>query len=314
MNNQFYINLRSIILFGFAFLMSALIYTGQIQYYIAPQMMKFMYFATGTFFILGIIQLFRSEDSEEHCLCGHDHQETKHPFIRFFVYSLFILPLLTGFVFPEKILDSSMAQKKGVSLNGSVMQKDRPAQQADSESSKSSTPNADEFLEDPEGYMEDLEEEVSDSSNSQTADDGVYDYDEYYADLADQYKNKDKVVVTDDKYSDLLDTLSIFLDQFQGKTIEIEGFAYRENDMGNDELVVARYLMSCCSADTSVVGTMAKGTDLQKIEDDQWVKVTGTIKKTNYNDSTIPMIEVTNVERIKSPDSPYVYQDVGIFN
>ncbi|WP_408009702.1 TIGR03943 family putative permease subunit [Pseudalkalibacillus sp. A8] len=311
MNNQFYINLRSIILFGFAFLMSALIYTGQIQYYIAPQMMKFMYFATGTFFILGIIQLFRSEDSEEHCLCGHDHQETKHPFMRFFVYSLFILPLLTGFVFPEKVLDSSMAQKKGVSLNGSVKQKDRPAQQEDSESS---TPNADKFLEDPEAYMEDLEEDVSETSNGQTTDDGIYDYDEYYADIADQYNNKDTVVVTDENYSDLLDTVSIFLDRFQGKTIVIEGFAYRENDMSNDELVVARYLMSCCSADTSVIGTMAKGADLQRIEDDQWVKVTGTITKTNYNDSTIPMIEVTDVKRIETPDTPYVYQDVGIFN
>ncbi|WP_221568057.1 TIGR03943 family protein [Alkalihalobacillus sp. TS-13] len=311
MNNQFYVNLRSIILFGFAFLMSALIYTGQIQYYIAPQMMKFMYFATVTFFVLGIIQLFRSEDSEEHCLCGHDHQETRHPFMRFIVYSLFILPLMTGFVFPEKVLDSSMAQKKGVSLNGSVKPK---GQQAPQENSDSSTPNADEFLEDPEGYMEELEDEVSETSSTPTNDDGIYDYDEYYADIADEYKNKDKIIVTDDNYATLVDTLSIFLNEFQGKTIEIEGFVYRESDMNQDEFVIARFMMTCCSADTSVIGTMAKGTELHTIEDDQWVRVTGSISKTKYNDSTIPLIQVTDVERIESPESPYVYQDIGIFN
>ncbi len=320
MNNQFYINLRAIILFGFAFLLCSFIYSGKIQYYIAPQMMKFIYFAAGTFFVLGVVQMFRSEDSEEHCLCGHDHADTSKPFMRFSVYFLFLLPLLTGFVFPDKVLDSAMAEKKGVSLNGTVGMKASASKTDKSrEKTDSDTPNADAYLEDPEKYMEELEEKYSadsqESSTSGSADtDAVFDYDEYYLEIAEKYEDREKIKITDDNYADLVDSIAIFLDRFEGKEIEIKGFVYREDGMEQNQIVVARFLMSCCSADTSVIGMMAEGLDLGEIETDSWVKVTGTISQTTYGDDRIPSIEVSKIKQIKKPDTPYVYQDLGIFN
>ncbi|MCF6136353.1 TIGR03943 family putative permease subunit [Pseudalkalibacillus berkeleyi] len=313
MNNQFYINLRAIILFGFAFLLCSFIYSGKIQYYIAPQMMKFIYFAAGTFFVLGVVQMFRSEDSEEHCLCGHDHADTSKPFMRFSVYFLFLLPLLTGFVFPDKVLDSAMAEKKGVSLTGTVGMKasasksDKPLEKTQSDSD---TPNADAYLEDPEKYMEELDEKYSDDSPDTESD---FDYDEYYLEIADKYEDKERIKITDDNYADLVDSITIFLDRFEGKEIEVKGFVYRENGMEQNQLVVARFLMSCCSADTSVIGMMATGSDLDQIDDDSWVKVTGTISHTTYEENRIPLIEVKEVDKIKKPDTPYVYQDLGFF-
>ncbi|WP_256592486.1 DUF1980 domain-containing protein, partial [Pseudomonas sp. 2995-3] len=66
--------------------------TGNIVYYIAPMMMPFIYFAMVTFFLLGIIQIFRSTKKEEHhdtsCQCNHDHQIKGPTPVKLLIYSI----------------------------------------------------------------------------------------------------------------------------------------------------------------------------------------------------------------------------------
>lgn len=217
--------------------------------------------------------------------------------MRFAVYFLFVLPLLTGFVFPDKVLDSAMAEKKGVSLTGTIGKKSgfsNTNNPPERERSDSETPNADAYLEDPEKYMQELEEKYASETSDTSADDTgqVFDYDEYYLEIAEKYDDRDKITITDDNYADLVDSITIFLDRFQGKEIDINGFVYRDDSTDQNHLVVARFLMSCCSADTSVIGMMAKGNNLNKIESDTWVKVTGTISQTTLGKDRIPLVEV----------------------
>ncbi|WP_257348375.1 TIGR03943 family putative permease subunit [Pseudalkalibacillus decolorationis] len=317
MNHQYYIYIRSIILFGFAFLLCGLIYSGQIQYYIAPRMMKFIYFAAGTFFILGIVQLFRNEEEDGgDCHCGHDHSESKSPIRRFLIYTLFIIPLITGFTFPNKVLDSAIAQKKGVSLNGNIASQQPPASPL-KETSESNTPEADAYLENPEKYMEQLEQEVSGTDEEPKLDDRatpMYDADKFYGKVASSYKDKSVVRITAENYIDVLNSMGMFLDQYIGKRIEIEGFVYRDDKLTQGQFVVARFAMSCCSADASVFGTLVKGNDLQKFTNDEWVNVQGTISKTTYNGALIPVITVHSVNKIKSPETPYVYPSDAFLN
>lgn len=67
-DEQFITYIRGIFLIGFALLMFKLILTEQMVYFIAPKMMPFIYFSSITFFLLGVVQIWRSsikvEDGE----------------------------------------------------------------------------------------------------------------------------------------------------------------------------------------------------------------------------------------------------------
>lgn len=116
---------------GFSLLMFKLILTGKIIQFIAPKMMPFILFSSGTFFLLGIIQIWRSSvNKDSSCECGHDHTE-KGKIRTTFIYSLFLLPIMTGFLFSNHTLDSSVAVKRGLSF--SVNTSDTQQQPADDE-------------------------------------------------------------------------------------------------------------------------------------------------------------------------------------
>jgi uncharacterized membrane protein YcgQ (UPF0703/DUF1980 family) len=63
-------------------------------------------------------------------------------------------------------------------------------------------------------------------------------------------------------------------------------------------------------ADASVYGFMAKG-EVAALQKDKWVQVTGTIEQTQYDGSSIPIINIKHISTISAPEQPYVF-DVGI--
>ncbi|MDK8210682.1 DUF1980 domain-containing protein, partial [Bacillus subtilis] len=80
-------------------------------------MMPFILFSSGTFFLLGIIQIWRSSVNKDlTCECSHDHME-KGKIRTTFIYSLFLLPIMSGFLFSNHTLDSSVAVKRGLSFS-----------------------------------------------------------------------------------------------------------------------------------------------------------------------------------------------------
>ena len=114
---------RGIILLGFFLLLFRLLVSGNIQYYIAPKMVPFSYFALVILLVLGVMQLWRSgsnKSEELYCNCGFDHTQTGSSLQTFFIYSLFVLPVLTGLWFPETVLDSSIAGKRGVNYGSGL--------------------------------------------------------------------------------------------------------------------------------------------------------------------------------------------------
>jgi putative membrane protein len=116
-----------------------------------------------------------------------------------------------------------------------------------------------------------------------------------------------------DNYSDNLAEIENNFEKYKGRKIIITGFVYKEKNFKSDEFVVSRLLMSCCAADTQVIGLMSKGQSATTLEKDQWVKIEGKIDSTKYNDiqtgkeTNIPVILVDKVEKIQKPDNPYIY-------
>lgn len=301
----FHAYIRGIILFGFALLILGLIITDNMKYYIAPKMMPFIYFSIIVFFLLGIVQIFRSTkkgqtDEDIDCDCGLDHQVSGPNWIKLVVYSIFIVPLLMGFVIPDQALNSSIAANRGIIMGSG---------NAKPVGEQSSTPRTDQFLTDRDGYLANLEiGDDEDIEHFQIED--FYDeewFSEYYDELLGQILTDPVIQVTDQNYLDIMTLLDLHLERFIGKEIETTGFVFREQDFPDNRLVVARFSMTCCTADAGVYGTLIEVEDAYLYELDTWLRVRGTIHKTEYHGYELPIIHLREVTVVAEPDSPYVY-------
>ncbi|WP_461201183.1 DUF1980 domain-containing protein [Anoxybacillus sp. TBDG-1] len=140
--------IRGVLLCGYALLFIKLLLSGNVTNYIAPKMLPFIYFATFTLLLLGSIQIWRKEDNgccHHHCEDRHHVPKTVGQGIR--MYGLFFIPLLIGFMFSNYILDSSLAAKRGVQLGGREIREENKQ-------------IVEQFLEDPEGYMDNIDKQI----------------------------------------------------------------------------------------------------------------------------------------------------------
>lgn len=301
--DKFHFFIRGIILLGFSLLMFKLIVTGNVTKFIAPKMLPFIYFSLFTFFLLSIIQLWRSRSSENievTCDCnGHELPKTKGRTI--FIYSLFIFPILTGFIFKDAVLDSSVVAKRGFksevlasSSNQTVVQEENLAEK---------------YLENPDAFLKEMEEEAKKQVSLSEDTESIQGIFEQHDKKVKQSLLKDEVLkVTEENFITVTRIIDQYSDEFVGKEIEYSGFIYRESDFKEDEFVIARFGISCCAADASVYGTIASYEKARNFINDEWVKVTGTLSTTIYHDVQIPLIQVEKIEKISQPDDPYVYE------
>nr|WP_277716870.1 TIGR03943 family protein [Priestia flexa]WEZ07996.1 TIGR03943 family protein [Priestia flexa] len=308
-DEQFITYIRGIFLIGFALLMFKLILTEQMVYFIAPKMMPFIYFSSITFFLLGVVQIWRSsikvEDGES-CACEHDHFE-KGKFKTLFIYLLFLLPIMTGFLLPNHSLGSSVAEKRGIKFAEGVKETPTPEQRQELQE------NADAELEE---YMNqvlgaEVEEPQEDGEVPLEHPEGFVPQqapEGYYEKLEAKLVKQDHIVVSDKEYIPIMNIIETNVGKFVGKTIEIKGFVYREEGFKKDQFVVARFGLSCCVADASVYGTLSTISDAAKLETDEWIKVKGTIGQEAYNGASLPYLKIEKVESIARPKNPYVYE------
>jgi putative membrane protein len=310
----FHAFIRGIILFGFTMFFLSLVLSGNIKFYIAPTMMPFIYFALTVFMLLSIVQIMRStpkgQEEEIECDCGTNHQMTGPRWKKIMIYSIFVLPLLMGFMFPDKTLDSSVAAKRGVQLGSGIYSKPATDQlQTETKTASGdearSTARADKYLAELDKKEQEDENIEHYTVEDTYSNDGFTDfYDKMAKDLSEQ----DLIVVEDETFLDIMTVMDLYLDDFLGKKVQIMGFVYREPGLEQDEMVVARFSMTCCTADSAVYGLLITGEETREYENDTWVRVTGTIDQREFNGWNIPLIQVEKVEEVDEPENPYVYQ------
>ena len=237
----FHIYLRGIILLGFTLLFFKLLATGDITNFIAPRMMPFMYFAAGTLFILGIVQIWRSGSKNKEelvCNCGFDHGESSTPIQSILIYSMFVLPVVTGFMFPDNILDSSIIDKRGFTNSKVIVEQREQAGAFDGpaggESGESDTSRAEAYLDDPEGYMEDqengeptIDEQLADAPLEHPEGFELQEPPEgYYEELKAEMLKMDTIVVDDERYIPMMNIIDMIIYEFVGKKIDMVGVLY----------------------------------------------------------------------------------------
>ncbi|MBS4209493.1 TIGR03943 family protein [Bacillus sp. FJAT-50079] len=268
--------LRGIILIGFFLLIFKLLITGDIHRFIAPKMISFQYFTITVFFILGFMQIWRSGSKrmeDLYCNCGFDHNQNGSFVQTLFIYLLFFLPVISGLLFPNTVLDSSVVAKRGIKYGSSVYAE----QLADHDNLAG---------EDQENVMMSDEEEK----------------------LKAEFLNHDKINVEEERYLEILDFLHDYPHVFLGKEVEIVGFVFKEPEFEDHQFVIARFVVACCVADASVYGLLSTIDHGQDVLTDEWVKVTGILSTTMVQGQELPYLKINQVEKVEQPENPYVYE------
>lgn len=277
---------RAALLAGFAFMIVYLFRSGQAVLYIAPRMELLVKLSALGLYAAAVYQIFAAirtkvHRHDENCECGHNH--SKSPFKSTVMYALFLLPLLTGFLVPISTLGSAMAEKKGISFTGSESIS-RTEARAPSIPSAAAEP--------------DLE--------------ALFPYDEYtvdHAKLGKKLYGEERIIVPEKQFIETLTTLDLYRDALVGKEVEISGFVYREEDMGEDRIAVSRFAMNCCSADALPYGLMITWPKAEQYSEDEWITVRGKLTVIEYAGNPIISLDATRIERIVAPSTPYVYPD-----
>jgi uncharacterized repeat protein (TIGR03943 family) len=258
-------------------------------------------------------------------VCDCEHLPSRSIFRNTIAYGLFIAPLLLGFMLPDAALGSAAAAKKGINLNATSYLMNGKIQTASNPIVKADITNAPAAPNNPPpvpannnsspAAVPDNTKKSSDSGDSKTTDHQLavmFKTDKYmvdYGKLGMALYKKELIQVQDDIMMEILTSLDLFMDNFIGKKIEMSGFVDRPEGVKDNQFVVARFAVSCCSADAAPYGVLVEFDNSRNFAKDSWVKVTGTIGKTEFNGNEIIKINATKVEKIPAAKTTYIYPE-----
>lgn len=289
---------RALILTAFALLIVYLSRSNQLSLYIAPRMELYVKLSALGLYAAAVHQLFlalkeRRQQHKHSAECGCEHAPSPSVFKNTVIYSLFIFPLALGFLSPAGVLGSTAAAKKGVSFTASTT-----VQPLGSESGQLAA-----SFPEPSASLAPKPLTLAER----------FPYDEYtkaHAEYGMKLYQKPEIAVPEATYIETLTTLDLFRDNFMDKTIDISGFIYKEDDMGEQRFAVSRFAMTCCSADAIPYGLMVQvshADDYKEFAADDWVNVSGKLMTSMYNGNEILTLKLDTIKRIEAPESPYVY-------
>jgi putative membrane protein len=277
-------------------------FTGEMTKFINPKYEGLSQSAAVLFLILFIIQTTRiwtikgnshhnhcHDDSHDHS-CSHDHGDSPFNTKKLIAYLVIVFPLVTGFLLPAKVLDASIADKKG----GLAVLSN---QKAEKKQEEEAGPNNNQ-QEDPV-----INEELVDLSRIE---DNVYTNEEYEQ-LIKQLEQSSTIELNDNVFSTYYEEMHMDLDKFKGREITLKGFVYKEDGLEQNQLVLARFLITHCVADAGIIGFISELPEASSLDVNTWIEAKGVLDTTNYNGTKFPIIKITNWEIVDQPKEPYLY-------
>jgi len=90
-----------------------------------------------------------------------------------------------------------------------------------------------------------------------------------------------------------------------GQPVDVIGFVYIEPNFGEQQFMVARFTMSCCTADANAIGMPVEWQGA--VNQGEWVRVKGVIETGDFRGEPAPLLRAESVEVVAQPDHPYLY-------
>jgi putative membrane protein len=125
-----------------------------------------------------------------------------------------------------------------------------------------------------------------------------------------EFREAPVIALNDDNYMKGMEVIYNFPGDLMGRTISFDGFAYKGEQVDGDHYFVFRFGFIHCAADSGVFGMLVDFPKGTRLNDDDWVRVTGKLSSELYQPfkQTIPVLRVTSWEAIPAPEDPYVYR------
>ena len=87
-----------------------------------------------------------------------------------------------------------------------------------------------------------------------------------------------------------------------GEQVTLEGFVWRQDGAAADEILLTRYVVTCCVADATSAQVRVVNVPPGRFEPDDWVSVTGRI----YPLGSEILVDASAVQAIPQPERPYL--------
>ena len=103
------------------------------------------------------------------------------------------------------------------------------------------------------------------------------------------------------------------VEELIGRIVTVYGFVYADDTFPENTVLVSRMLITCCAADASIVGFHVKTEETADLSENEWVRVTGTIRsiELEYYGSLydFPILTDGMIVRCDAPDveDAYIY-------
>lgn len=112
----------------------------------------------------------------------------------------------------------------------------------------------------------------------------------------------DQLIKIDDNNINILEDIQSNPDKFIGKEIEMCGFVCKESYLKNTQFVIGRIIMTCCAADSKIVGILAEDKKKIELNENEWVTIRGSLSYTTINDDDgishrVPVIIIDNLSK-----------------
>ncbi len=130
---------------------------------------------------------------------------------------------------------------------------------------------------------------------------------DFYTDIATSMYKQPVIKLNDKIFLDGLTTLELYAQDFAGKELETLGFVYKEPGFASNQFVVARFSVTCCTADASVFGVLVESEGASKWAKDSWVQVRGKLELRKVDGFDMLVLKAARIQPVQAPKDPYVY-------
>jgi len=290
----------------FAALIFYLTISGKYLSYVTPKMAPYLYFTSAVMLVWAVSKfpvIFRPQHRTRaaHCLV--------------LVIPILLLLLPYSAVSASGVSSGYLNGNSFTSVSGSTSSagaktKEITASQGDSSTTNDSTVAETASDGDTSGNASSADTS-SDNSTADTA--GAAETDGQYDDsIIKQYglelSEDGSINVSDDMFYPWLSEIFANMKRYEGVTITIKGFVFKDSrTMSDSEFVPARLLMYCCTADLSPCGIICEYDKASELTENSWVTVTGVIQIGEYQGEDEPEIHVTSISPAEEPEEEYVY-------
>jgi uncharacterized repeat protein (TIGR03943 family) len=109
---------------------------------------------------------------------------------------------------------------------------------------------------------------------------------------------------------DWIRTLDVYPepDAYTGQQASVEGFVIHPPELPDNFLMLSRFVITCCAADTYPVGLPVKlETSRSAYPPDTWLRVKGSMTTETLDGQRHLTIQASTLEEIEEPENPYEY-------